>query len=157
MEDDRGIIQKQEADIMYGAKTGKDKNAGNRGKVLIADDSAISADILRNIMESLDFKTEIAKDGKDAVTKYLQSKPYEYCIILMDNMMPSLTGVEATKMIRRCARDDSATTPIVSVSSEMSAENIREYELAGYNGWLCKPVSKKDLEEMLNNCITKSN
>ncbi len=138
---------------MYELNGGKGKNADNRGKVLIVDDSAISVDILKNIMESLDFKTEIATDGKEAVIKYLTSKPYEYSIILMDNIMPSLTGIEATKIIRLCARCDSEIIPIVSISSEMSEENIKEYKLAGYSGWLCKPINKKELVEVVNRYI----
>lgn len=142
---------REEENIMYelNVNAGKGKKADNRGKVLIVDDCSISAEILKNIMESLDFKTEIATDGKDAVIKYLTSKPYEYRIILMDNMMPSLTGVEATKIIRLCARCDSTLIPIVSISSEMSEDNIREYRLAGYSGWLCKPVNRKELVEVI--------
>ncbi len=138
---------------MYEFKGRKNKYVGKRGKVLIVDDTAVSADILKNIIESLNLKTDIAIDGKDAVIKYLTSKPYEYSIILMDNNMPSMTGVEATKIIRLCARDDSVTIPIISISAEMSEENIREYELVGYNEWLCKPVDRKELVKVINRYI----
>lgn len=138
---------------MYELYGEKDKNAGSRGKVLIVDDSAISVDILKNIIESIDLKTEIATDGKEALIKYLTSKPYEYSIILMDNIMPSLTGIEATRIIRLCARDDSKIMPIISISSEMSEENIKEYKLAGYSGWMCKPINEKELVEVVNKYI----
>lgn len=138
---------------MYELYGEKDKNAGSRGKVLIVDDSAISVDILKNIIESIDLKTEIAADGKEALIKYLTSKPYEYSIILMDNIMPFLTGIEATRIIRLCARDDSKIMPIISISSEMSEENIKEYKLAGYSGWMCKPINEKELVEVVNKYI----
>ncbi len=65
-------------------------------KVLIVDDSALARKQLREIIATLDFEIDVAKNGKEAVDK---ATSMQYDVITMDINMPVMDGIEAVKQI----------------------------------------------------------
>ena len=78
-------------------------------KVLIVDDSALVRKQLSEMIETLDFEIETAKNGKDAVDKATAT---QYDVITMDINMPIMDGIEAVKQIM-----EAKPTPILMISS----------------------------------------
>jgi len=77
--------------------------------VLIVDDSALVRKQLKEIIKTLDFEIDVAKNGKEAVDK---ANSFQYDVITMDINMPIMDGVEAVKQIMQ-----KQPTPILMVSS----------------------------------------
>ena len=76
-------------------------------------------------------------------------RPGEYDAILMDIQMPHMNGYEATREIRRLAREDARQIPIVAMTADAFSSDIKMALNAGMNEHLSKPVSIERLQEVL--------
>ena len=101
--------------------------------VLIAEDHEDSRDALRTLLEALGYLVLVAGNGAEAVDVARAAKPD---LILMDMMMPSVDGFEATRTLR----DDAAfaRVPIVAITAmEGAREAVFE---AGCSDVVVKPI-----------------
>jgi len=119
-------------------------------KVLIVDDNSINLLVLNRILKEANLTIVQAVNGKEAVDKFLESKPGEYSIILMDLLMPIMNGMEATKAIRASSHPDSKTIPILAVSANTFDNKNKKLLDLGLQGYLLKPINVKDLMENIN-------
>ncbi len=62
-------------------------------------------------------KIVCAKNGQQAVQKYLDSAENEFAAVLMDIRMPIMDGLQATMKIRSYAREDAQTLPIIALTA----------------------------------------
>jgi PAS domain S-box-containing protein len=116
--------------------------SGPRRRVLIADDVPESRALLTDLLGSLGFQTFEAANGLQALEQAQAIRPD---LILMDNGMPVMTGVDATKRLRTDTA--LAGVPVIAVSAGASeAERLRCLE-AGASAFLPKPV---DVQELLH-------
>ncbi|VAW14749.1 hypothetical protein MNBD_BACTEROID05-616 [hydrothermal vent metagenome] len=106
-------------------------------KVLVVDDVQANIDLMKVYLEILGCEVDCALNGMEAIEK-IKTNPYDLC--LMDIMMPVMTGIEATKIIR-C--DVSENLPIVAVTGSREAENRKKCFDSGMNDYITKPI---DLE-----------
>ncbi len=84
---------------------------------------------------------DIAKDGKEAVGKVLEaaqgSRPYD--LVLMDIQMPECDGYEATRAIRQAGIAADAL-PIIALTANAFADDVKAAKIAGMQGHLAKPL-----------------
>lgn len=108
---------------------------GKRQRILIVDDKAPNRNILVNLLQSLGFDTLEAENGQEAVDMATQYQP---TLIIMDLVMPIMTGFEAAQQIRQTAnlRD----TTIFAASASVFDEDKQKSMLAGCNAFLSKPI-----------------
>ncbi len=102
-------------------------------KVLIVDDSALVRKQLRELIETLEYDIDTAKNGKEAVDKACET---QYDVITMDINMPVMDGLSAVKEIM-----DKNPTPILMVSSLTTADasiTIEALELGAID-YISKP------------------
>ena len=72
--------------------------AGNAGRVLLADDEELVRATISLILKAQGYQVIEARDGQEAVEKYLR-EPDAYDVVLLDLDMPRLTGAEASQKI----------------------------------------------------------
>ena len=96
---------------------------------------------------------DVAADGEMAVSAFSKSETYFYDLILMDIQMPVMNGYTATRLIRQLERKDAKTVPIVAMTADAFAEDIRFAEEAGMNGHLAKPLDRSMLEREVQKWI----
>ncbi len=84
------------------------------------------------------------------MNRVLENAPGYYDLIFMDIQMPVMNGYEATGIIRSSDREDLATIPIIAMTADAFADDIRKSEKAGMNGHISKPVDIKKLEDALS-------
>mmetsp|Transcript_16102 Transcript_16102/g.23298 ORF Transcript_16102/g.23298 Transcript_16102/m.23298 type:complete len:119 (-) Transcript_16102:34-390(-) len=113
-------------------------------KVLIADDDAFAANVIKENLKSLGVESDIVHDGQECCEK-LESNGDEYYAVLMDFYMPEMEGLEAT----RCIKDLGLATYVVGITSDKAPEAIQMGYDSGMDKVLVKPISIKDLEESL--------
>ena len=116
-------------------------------KVLIAEDYADTRSFMKFLVESYGYQTLEAIDGKEAVEKVRREHPD---LILMDVMMPRLSGLEAARKIHEIASLN--TVPIVAISAFRNplVENTNTSTFR-WHAYLTKPVNTDELEMVIAN------
>jgi signal transduction histidine kinase/ActR/RegA family two-component response regulator len=117
---------------------------GPRQTVLVVDDEPRNRMMLQDMLEVLGFAVILAANGQEALT---QAKAFHPCLILMDHVMPRLTGVDAVKAIRQEPTLQDVVIFIVSASA-FESDQARSMA-AGCNAFLPKPVSWRRLNVLL--------
>ena len=108
--------------------------------VLLVEDNEINCEIVEYMLQDADAKVVTANDGKAAVDTFAASAPGTFDCVLMDLMMPVMSGYEATRVIRSLDREDAKTVPIIALSANTFEEDIALAKDAGMNEHLAKPV-----------------
>jgi signal transduction histidine kinase/CheY-like chemotaxis protein len=109
-------------------------------KVLLVEDNEINCEIMEFMLEQAGAQVVTTNDGKAAVDEFTASDPGTFDCILMDLMMPVMSGYEATRVIRGLDRPDAKTVPIIALSANAFEEDIAMAKDAGMNEHLAKPV-----------------
>ena len=123
------------------AEEARDVQGGIAGmQVLLVEDNQINCEIVEYLLKDAGAEVATAKDGKAAVEAFEASAPGTFDCILMDLMMPVMSGYEATRVIRGLDRPDAKTVPIIALSANAFEEDIAMAKDAGMNEHLAKPV-----------------
>lgn len=122
-------------------------------RVLLVEDNDLNLEIAETILDMVGCKVESAKNGQEAVDKFLETPVNYYDVILMDIRMPILDGFEATKIIRTAEKEDARTVPIIALSANAFDEDTKKSIDAGMNGHLAKPIDIKHLYKVLNKVL----
>jgi len=118
-----------------------------QGHILIAEDNKTNQMLLSMILDDYDVTYDIVNDGAEAVLNY---KFNRYDIILMDENMPIMNGIEATRHIRELEAELSRKpTPIIAVTANALAEDRERFLNAGMDDYVSKPYSEEDIAEIL--------
>jgi DNA-binding NarL/FixJ family response regulator len=110
-------------------------------RVLVVDDVAANRMLMRDFLTNAGFEVAEASDGSELVAAATRFRPD---LILIDSVMPSVDGLEATRRLRQDA--DLAAIPVIAVSASASAEHRAACLQAGVNVFLPKPVSLETLQ-----------
>ncbi|MBR4224865.1 MAG: response regulator [Oscillospiraceae bacterium] len=112
-------------------------------KILVCDDSLFVRKKITNVLRNCGV-TELyeAADGEQAVEMYNKYAPD---LVLMDIVMPRMSGVEALKLILA----DDPKAKVVMASSVGTQENLKEAINAGAFDFLQKPISDTQLETLV--------
>ena len=116
-------------------------------KILLVEDDAINRTITQSILQAEGAKTHTATSGEEALQMYTDADSGCYDIILMDIIMPGISGLDATREIRKLGRPDSTTIPIIALTGNAFEDDIRKSKEAGMNAHLSKPVNARVLTE----------
>ena len=111
-----------------------------KSKILIADDNVPNVELLEAYLSGLDCETAVAVDGRDTLDKVAAFQPD---LILLDVMMPKLSGFEVCKKLK----DDPQTSKIMILMVTALSEwgDIERAVEAGTDDFLSKPVNKLEL------------
>ncbi|PKD18242.1 histidine kinase [Salegentibacter salinarum] len=111
--------------------------------ILIVEDNKINQMITRKILEKQGVTCEVADNGTIAIEK---TKEKEFDIILMDIHMPGISGIEATKEIRKFNPE----IPIVALTAVTLDENLDEFFLNGFSDIIPKPYKTEEFFLKIN-------
>ena len=118
-------------------------------KALVVEDNELNQEIAKYILTEMGLEVTVAANGQEAVELFAESAPDTYQIIFMDVMMPVMNGYEATRAIRRLDRPDAVKIPIVAMTANAFAEDIKAAEEAGMSEHTAKPLEPEILEAVL--------
>lgn len=109
-------------------------------KVLIIDDEMHIVELLRFNLETLGYKTIYSYDGFDGFIKAKEEKPD---LILLDWMLPNISGIEVLKKIREDA--DLKKIPVIMLTAKNMEDDKVEGLEVGADDYITKPFSIKEL------------
>ncbi len=123
--------------------------------LLAAEDNEINAEILSELLNIEGVSCEIVENGKIAAERFADSEEGKFDAILMDVQMPVMNGYEATRAIRALKRDDAVQIPIIAMTANAFAEDVKEALNAGMNAHVAKPIDMKLLKKTLYQWIQR--
>jgi CheY-like chemotaxis protein len=116
--------------------------------VLCVEDNLDMQEMLQFILQKAGYHTEFANNGLEGVQKTADVRPD---LILMDVMMPDMSGIEAVKAIRR--KPEHQHIPIIILSSYTAGNLIDEALDAGAVTYLEKTILPKKLAEVVKSYL----
>lgn len=122
-------------------------------RILLVDDNELNREIAVEILSMTGIQLEMACNGREAVDMFEASPPGHYDMILMDIQMPVMNGYEATRAIRELSHEDAKKIPIVAMTANAFAEDVRDAEAAGMNEHIAKPLDIDRLFSVINKWI----
>ena len=124
-------------------------------RLLLVEDNAINMEIAHAILEEEHLNITEAKNGKEALEIFQNSKLNEYDVIIMDVMMPVMDGLEATKAIRMLEREDAKKIPIIAMTANAFEEDRKACLDAGMDEHIGKPIDIPLLKRAIMKLLTK--
>jgi len=119
---------------------------GTGAKVLVVDDNNVNLRVAMSIFKRFKINIDVANSGEEAINKL---KQIDYDLVLMDMVMPEMTGEETLINIRKSDEVIRKNVPIIALTATVG-ENIREEILGkGFQEYLAKPIKVKYLTEAL--------
>ncbi len=117
-------------------------------QVMVVDDQSINRMMLRRMLESVGFDVVLAEGGQKAIDLAQASVPD---IILMDLVMPGMTGYETVRKMRQIPALQ--TVPICAASASTFQEDIDMSLEAGCDAFLSKPIRAQELFKLLQSTL----
>ena len=119
-------------------------------RIMLAEDSPVSQRLAAGMLARRGHQVRLVSTGVAAIEAW---EAEEFDVILMDNQMPEMGGMEAVRQIReREAASQRRRTFIVAVSASAMAGDRERFLAAGMDGYLGKPFRAEDLYETLRSC-----
>ena len=122
-------------------------------RVLAAEDNDLNWEIIHQMLSGLHVLCNRVSNGEECVRAMEASADGEYDLILMDVQMPVMNGREATRRIRRSAREYVRNIPIVAMTADAFAEDVQACMDSGMNGHLAKPIDIRKVCEVLRGIL----
>ena len=110
-------------------------------KILLVEDNDLNMEIAEYMLKDEGALVTEAWNGREALDTYLASVPDEYDVILMDIMMPVMSGLEAARAIRESGRPDARNIPIIAMTANAFMDDVSRSREAGMNGHISKPLN----------------
>ena len=109
-------------------------------RILVVDDNADSAAIIRRILEAQHYDVLVARDGVEALDRLAQEKVE---LVLLDIMMPGMNGLEVLRRIK----GDAATQrlPVILVTAKTHDDDVLDGYQYGADYYITKPFTRKQL------------
>ena len=107
-------------------------------KILVAEDSSVIQNITKKVLQFQNYEIKSAKNGQQ-VLKMMDKEDFD--AILMDINMPILDGMSCAKKIREMADPSKSSTPIIAITGNAQNYSMQDFEDAGINEYLPKPLN----------------
>ena len=117
-------------------------------KILLVDDSHTVLLMERMILSKFPFELITASNGEEAIEKACAEIPD---LILMDVVMPRMSGFEAVAAIRR--REATRSTPVIMVTTRGEAANVEKGFEVGCSEYVTKPINSLELVTKVRSCL----
>ncbi len=134
-------------------KLSNEEMAFDDKKVLLVEDNKANQMFMKIILKKLKLEFDIANDGLEAIEAF---KINTYDVILMDENMPNLNGLEASRQIIAIEKEKKLEhTPIIALTANALKGDRERFLSAGLDEYLTKPINKETLSITLKQLIDK--
>ena len=120
----------------------------DRKKILLVDDSRTARLMEQTILATGQYDIVVATDGQDGIEKATSQRPD---LILMDVVMPRLSGFEACRILRSC--EETRAIPVIAVTICGELEVILTGYHSGCTDFVLKPINGVELLTKVENYV----
>lgn len=114
-------------------------------KVLLVDDNKINLKVAERLLDSYGIDTESVESGFAALEKIQNGEKYD--MILLDDMMPKMSGVETLKKLKEIPGFNVTT---IALTANALTGMKEKYLSDGFDDYLAKPINKNELNRIIN-------
>ena len=118
-------------------------------KVLVVDDNKLNLKVATRMLEKYDIDVCLCESGQECIDKINSGDSYD--LILMDDMMPKLSGSEVLKKLKE---NKDFRIPVVMLTANAITGMKEKYLSKGFDDYLAKPIDQLELVRVLN-CYLK--
>ena len=148
---DQRIIHKQVDEVKQNEESSSDDIVDATGKkVLIVDDNKINLKVASRLLQSYKVITEEVDSGFLCIDKLKEGNTYD--LILMDDMMPRMSGIETFHKIKEL---EGFNTPVVALTANAITGMKEKYLSEGFDGYLAKPIDRGELNKLVAKYLNK--
>jgi CheY-like chemotaxis protein len=116
-------------------------------RILLVEDNVINSRVAQNVLGKLGYRTDLVADGQEALG-VLETTDYD--LVLMDCMMPTMDGFEATARIRdQNSKVLNRKVPVIALTANAMQGDREKCLEAGMDDYLSKPLKKEELAQVL--------
>ena len=119
----------------------------NNKIVLIVDDNMLNLKVASKLLEKYDLNIDTAESGSECIDKV---KSIKYDLILMDDMMPKMTGTETLHILKQ---DSNFDIPVIALTANALVGEREKYLKEGFLEYLSKPIDRVELEKCLKHFL----
>jgi two-component system, sensor histidine kinase and response regulator len=124
--------------------------------ILLAEDHPVNQMLAKRLLEKRGHKVKIASNGRealDALEAAHDKDPYD--LVLMDVQMPEIDGLTATTMLRESEKNTGRHQTVIAMTALVMQGDRERCLAAGMDGYLSKPIRPQELDDMLDEHISK--
>ncbi len=121
-------------------------------KILIVDDNELNIKVARRALQDFNFEIEECYDGQECLNHVVNGN--EYDLILMDIMMPNMSGETAMAKLKE---NPNFNIPTIALTADAVAGAKEKYLSEGFVDYIAKPFSKDQIKEKLDIIFSTSN
>lgn len=114
-------------------------------RILVVDDNKINIKVATRLLEPYKVKVDTAESGFECIEKINRNEQYD--LILMDDMMPKMTGVETFHKLKE---NSNFNIPTIALTANAIVGMREKYIAEGFSDYLAKPIEKDCLQQTLN-------
>ena len=116
-------------------------------RILLVDDNKMNLKVATKLLEPYSVEIISANSGKECLE--ILDKDTDFDLILMDDLMPNMSGTETLDIIKKISRIDGFYIPIVALTANATSGVKEKYLNAGFDDYLAKPIEKDELHRVL--------
>ena len=113
--------------------------------VLLVDDNKINLKVAEKLLDNYGIKTESVDNGFACIEKIQAGNKYD--LILLDDMMPKMSGVETLKKLKEI---NGFNIKVVALTANALTGMKEKYLSEGFDDYLAKPINKDELNKVIN-------
>ena len=113
-------------------------------KILIVDDNELNIKVAKRALKDFNFEIDEVLDGQSCIDKITSGNKYD--LILMDIMMPNMSGETTLKKLKEI---DEFDTPVIALTADAMAGAQEKYINEGFVDYIAKPFSREQIKEKL--------
>lgn len=118
----------------------EESHSSDAKKVLIVDDNNLNLKVARRAVEAIGYEVDEVNSGEDCINKLKEKK---YDLILMDIMMPGMSGDETLLKLKE---DSGFNIPVIAVTADVESDSERRYLQMGFVSYIGKPFTKDQIK-----------
>ena len=119
--------------------------------VLVVDDNKINLKVAERLLQTYGVDVECVESGFICIDNLKSGKKYD--LILMDDMMPKMSGVETLQKIK--VEIPEFDIPVIALTANALTGMREKYLADGFNDYLAKPINKDELNRVINEYLNK--
>ncbi len=123
-------------------------------RILLAEDSSVIQNLTKRILKQQHYSIKGVKNGEE-VLKALSKENYD--LVLLDIHMPKMDGMTCAREIRNSFQASIKNVPIIAITGNGQNYSDEEFEAAGINNVLPKPIDYDRMVQLINTYVAHGN
>lgn len=119
-------------------------------KILVVDDNKVNLKVAARLLQSFNANVELLSSGFECIDKIKNNETYD--LILMDDMMPNMSGVETLKKLKQL---DNYNIPTIALTANAISGMREKYLSEGFDDYLSKPIDKGELSTVIQKFLVE--